>query len=129
MNKLSELDVVLGESLEQANYAAKLVREIEALETKKNLIDIGNAIYALWEVRNRIYSIAPELKPDFVQDFEFNEVIFNQLGEIHAKAQALEAQLNFPEAQKQYALLLSSSKLGHFKRLAESGLYRVTSKS
>lgn len=128
MNKLSELDHVLGESLEHANYAAKLVREINALDTKTNLADLGQAICSLWEIRERIYAIAPELKPDFVQEFQLNESNFNELSEIHDKALTLESEQNFPEAEDLYRQLLSRAKLGHFRRLAESGLYRVANK-
>ena len=128
MNKLSELDHVLGESLENANHAAKLVREINALDTKTNLRDLGQAIGVLWEIRERIYAIAPELKPDFVQEIQLNESKFNELCEVHDKAFTLESEKNFPEAEDLYRQLLSRAKLGHFKRLAESGLYRVANK-
>lgn len=128
MNKLSELDHVLGESLEHANYAAKLVREINALDTKINLADLGQAIGFLWEIRERIYAIAPELKPNFVQEFHLNEPNFNELCEIHDKAFTLESEKNFSEAEDLYRQLLLRAKLGHFRRLAESGLYRVTYK-
>ncbi len=128
MYKLSELDHVLGESLENANYAAKLVREINTLDTKANLADLGQAICFLWEIRERIYAIAPELKPDFVQEFQLNESKFNELCQIHDKANNLEAEQKFSEAKDLYRQLLSRAKLGHFRRLAESGLNRVTNK-
>ncbi len=67
------LDILLGEALGCLNEAAGLVRDIPELEDKPNLSDLGKAIAHAWEVRNRVHTQWPELKPDFVKEYEVDK--------------------------------------------------------
>ena len=129
MNKLRELDIILGEALEHANDSARVIRECSEIDTNENLYHIGYAVNSLWEVREKIYSVCPELKQDFVSEFENNEKRFSELGELHSLANEAEESNNFEEAINLYRQLLKQSIYGYYTRLAEAGLYRVGAKS
>lgn len=126
-NKLQELDIVIGEALEHANDAARLVRlcSESEIDTDENLIRIGHSINNLWEVREKIYEVKPDLKADFVDEFEKNEIRFEELSQIHNEAYKFENSANNAKARDLYSELLEKATFGHFKRLAEAGLYRT----
>jgi len=129
MSKLKELDTILGEALEHANDSARVIRECSEIETDKNLYRVGHAINSLWEIREQIYSANPELKQEFVSEFESDENRFNELGELYSMAHQAEKNNDLEEAANIYKQLLKQSVYGHYKRLAEAGLYRVGIKS
>ena len=129
MRNLNELDLILGEALEMTNDAACLIRASEELETRVNLMDIGHAINRMWDIRDRIYELDPKLKPDFVAENRADKVRFNELQEVYVKATKSEHNGSYTEARSCYEELLDKSKYGHYTRLAEAGLYRVSTKS
>jgi hypothetical protein len=129
MSKLKELDIILGEALEHANDSARVIRECSEIQTKDNLYRVGHAINNLWEIREQIYSVCPELKQEFVSEFESDENRFNELSKLHSMANQAEENNKPNEAISLYKELLQKSVYGHYKRLAEAGLYRVGTKS
>ena len=129
MSKLKELDIVLGEALEHADYSARLIRECDELDTKEHLRKIGHAIIQLWDTRNQIYKLNPELKPELVSEYENDEGRYEKLTQLHTDAYELEQSNDMSSAKKAYEKLLKESNYGHFKRLAEAGLYRAIKES
>lgn len=125
MSRLRELDVILGEALEYANDSARVIRECSEIDTKKNLYRVGHAINSLWEIREQIYAVNPELKQDFVSEFERDENRYDAMSELYSSAWQAEESGQFGEAERLYKELLQQSNYGHFRRLAEAGLYRV----
>jgi len=129
MSQLDEIDKFIGEALENITVAAKLIRTNDELDTDINLLPIGKATYALWEVRNTIYKIQPDLTPDFVNELSENKIQYEELSKTHELACSFEEDGQFKEALTAFEALLLKAKIGHFKRLAEAGLYRVSQKS
>ena len=115
MNKLQELDIVLGEALEQVNDSARLVRACDEIETKTHLRKVGHAMNSLWEIRDEIYKIEPSLKSELLSEYEKDESRCEVLSELHHDAHELESLGNFDGARKKYERLLKESTYGHFK--------------
>ena len=71
-----EIDKLLEESLEKLTKAACEFRELDSSEIDTPLNDIGKAIMSIWDLRDKIFAISPELKPQNVRDFENTEKLF-----------------------------------------------------
>ncbi len=129
MSQLDEIDKFIGEALENIMVAAKLIRANDELDTDINLRPIGKSTCALWEVRDTIYKIQPNLKPEFVNELSENKNRYEALSKTHELARSFEEDGKFGQAETAFKELLLEAKIGHFKRLAEAGLYRVSQKS
>ncbi|AWB66207.1 hypothetical protein C2869_07055 [Saccharobesus litoralis] len=123
--QLEKLDYELGQALEKLGTSAKLVRYIESQGFDFSLRKIGDCSISLWDIREQIYSLAPELKPSFIQEFEADRSRFDTLSKLSRQAKKLENDQKFQEASQVYKKLLAQSEHGHFRRVAEAGLYRV----
>jgi hypothetical protein len=126
MSKLGKLDKIIGEALEQASKAASIIRDIDELDNKVNLRFIGDALVKLSSVRDNIYDLEPSLKLDFIELFEKDEDLYEVLTNIQKEAVNHERKGDIEEARSFYTELLKKSKIGHFTRIAEAGLYRVS---
>ena len=126
---LEQVDLLLGESLELMQKAAKEIKEISSPELTKKLIHIGKATTQLWEVRDQIYKLKPEIKRDFVSEYSHDKERFESLNKIHIKASEAESARKYDEAKKAYTELLEVSNYVYFKLLAEAGLHRVTNRN
>lgn len=73
MATLDSLEYLLAQALDCLDQSAKLVREIEELETKPNLMLLGLAINSAWELREKVHKLRPNLKPSFVSEYEENK--------------------------------------------------------
>jgi len=129
MSQLDEIDKFIGEALENIMVAAKLIRASDELDTDINLRPIGKATCALWEVRDTIYKIQPDLTPDFVNELSENKIRYEELSKTHELARSFEEDGKLGKALIAFEELLFKAEIGHFKRLAEAGLYRVSQKS
>jgi len=127
MSKLEKLDRVIGEALEQLMVAASTVKECNELDESLSLRLIGDATVTLWDFRDIIYSLEPELKPDFVKEFDNNKDSYEKQAELHRIAKGKEARGDKEAAILHYQQLLESATINHFKTLAEAGLYRIGS--
>jgi hypothetical protein len=120
------LDAVIGEALECANEAAAQVRELNFAPLDRHLKSLGHAISSLWEVREALYRAHPEVKRDFVAEFENDELRFNALSALHDRACDAERCGNHTEAAELFKQLHEQSKFGFFKLCAEAGLFRTS---
>lgn len=73
MDKLKHIDLLIGESLECMVEAASELKMVETIDTDKKRMRVGRAICELWEVRDSIYKVRPDLKRDFVREREVNK--------------------------------------------------------
>lgn len=129
MASLEHLDLLLGEALECIVDAAHEVRELALSEpdSEKALLYIGNAVGQLWGIRDEIlYKLKPALKRDFLIEIEQDEKRWEELDEIHSKARTAESSGEIDEAMSLFSELLTTSRFGFFRLLAEAGLYRVS---
>lgn len=126
MASLEHLDLVLGEALERIVEAVQEVRKISIPDEKGAVRDLGMAINMLWGVREALYKIKPELKRDLVREIEQDKPRWEELNDIALKAAFAEENGDIDEATDLLHKLLTSSRFGYFRLLAEAGLYRVS---
>ena len=124
MSTFEHLDLLLGQALECMEEAASEIREISLVKQKEMLKHIGRSIVELWEVRDAIYEIKPDIKRDFAKEYSNDQQRFEDLNSIQRKAAEAERGGDYDEAMNIYKDLLSKSKYGFFQLLAEAGLYR-----
>ncbi len=129
MASLEHLDLLLGEALECIDKAAPEVRELALPESdsRQALQYIGNAVGQLWGIRDELlYKLKPELKRDFVKEMEQDKKRWEELNEINLKARTAESNGEIEKAMSLFKELLTTSRFGYFRLLAEAGLYRVS---
>ena len=125
MASFEHLDLLVGQALECMDGAAGEIRDLSLYNQKELLKKIGLSIYELWEVRNSIYEIKPELKRDFVKEYEQDRARYEELNKLHQQARAAEKAGDALSARNLYQNLMDVSRFGFFRLLAEAGLYRV----
>jgi hypothetical protein len=126
MASLEHLDLLLGQALECVDEAAHEVRELGIPEREEILRYIGSVVGQLWGVREILYKIKPELKRDFVKEIEQNKTRWEELHEIALKAGAAEGNGKINDAMNLFNELLTTSRFGYFRLIAEAGLYRLS---
>ena len=125
MASYEHLDLLLGQALECMDDAADEIRALCIFSQKDLLKHIGDSIAELWEVREAIYEIKPEIKRDFVAEYSNDRQRYEDLQMIHKKATEAEENGDYDTAIRNYEELLLKSKYGFFKLIAEAGLYRT----
>jgi len=126
MASLEHLDLLLGQALECVDEAAHEVRELGIPEREEFLRYIGSVVGQLWGVREILYKIKPELKRDFVKEIEQNKTRWEELHEIALKAGTAEGNGKINDAMNLFNELLTTSRFGYFRLIAEAGLYRLS---
>lgn len=126
MASYEHLDLLLGQALECMDEAAGEIRALSIFNQKEMLKHIGRAIVELWESRDAIYEIRPDIKRDFVTEYSTDKQRYEDLNLIQMEASQAERDCNFELAKIKYEKLLDESGYGFFKLIAESGLYRVS---
>jgi hypothetical protein len=126
MASLGHLDLLLGEALECIVKASSEVRGIDKIGAEEALKHFGKAITELWHVRETIYRLKPELKRDFVREYEEGKVRYEELTELLERASQAEGNSNFKAAMKLYQELRQTSRFGYFRMMAEAALYRLS---
>jgi hypothetical protein len=126
MASLEHLDLLLGEALECIVKASKEVRGIDTVDSEEALRHFGKAITELWHVRETIYSLRPELKRDFVREYENGKLRYEELSELRERAGEAEGNSDLESAKKLYQELRQTSRFGYFRLIAEAALYRLS---
>jgi hypothetical protein len=126
MASFEQLDLLLGEALENMMGAAQEIRALDTQKTKEYLRHIGTATMELWAIREDVYSVRPDIKRDFVTESRSDPPRFEKLSELHQRAGVAEKEGDVVAARALYTELRNSSPYGWFKLLAEAGLYRTS---
>jgi hypothetical protein len=126
MASFEQLDLLLGEALENMMGAAAEIRALNTEYTKEGIKHIGMATLELWQIRDHIYSVRPDIKRDFVAEHERDPQRFEELNDLHISAGTAEERGDIALARTLYNDLLHRSRYGWFKLLAEAGLYRTS---
>ena len=124
MRSYQYLDLLLGQALECIDEAAGEIKALSVISQKEWLKHIGRSIVELWEVRDAIYEIKPDIKRDFVTKYSNDKQRYEDLSLIHKEAANAEDAGDYVSAINLYNELLEKSKFGYFKLIAEAGLYR-----
>ena len=69
MRSYEHLDLLLGQALECIDEASGEIKGLSILKQKDLLKHLGHSIVEIWEVRNAIYEIKPEIRRDFVTEY------------------------------------------------------------
>lgn len=128
MASYEHLDLLLGQALECMDEAAGEIKALSIINQKDMLKHIGRSIVELWEARDAVYELRPDIKRDFVTEYSNDKQRYEDLNLIQRKAAKAEEDGDFESAITIYSELLSKSKYGFFQFLAEAGLYRSISK-
>jgi hypothetical protein len=126
MASFEQLDLLLGEALENMMGAAQEIRALDTQKTKEYLRHIGMATGELWGIREDVYSFRPDITRDFVSESKSDRPRFEELSKLHERAGVAEERGDFVLARTLYTELLGKSHYGWFKLLAEAGLYRTS---
>lgn len=124
MPTFEHIVLLLGQALECMEEAASEIRELSLVKQDEMLKHIGRSIVELWEVRDVIYDIRPDIKRDFAKEYSNDQQRFEDLNVIQRKAAEAERAGDYDLSLNIYNDLLSKSKYGYFQLLAEAGLYR-----
>ena len=127
MKSYEHLDLLLGQALECMDEAAGEIKTLSVINQKEWLKHIGRSIVELWEVRDAIYEIKPEIRRDFVTEYSNDKQRYEDLNLLHREAAKSEDAGDYVSAINHYKKLLEKSKFGFFKLIAEAGLYRSIS--
>ena len=65
-NSLENLDLLLKESTEKLDAAAKMIKDLE-IDRSQNIRKIGESLVNIFEIQLQIYEIRPDLKPDHLE--------------------------------------------------------------
>jgi len=122
MASYEHLDLLLDQALECMDEAAGKIRELSIFNQKDLLKHIGRSIVELWEVRDAISEIKPEIKRDFVTEYSNDKQRYEDLNVLHRKVVTSEDAEDYESAISHYNELLSKSNYGFFKLIAEAGL-------
>jgi hypothetical protein len=129
MSNPKYLDALIGQALECIDEAAREIRELPLEPTNVHVRKIGNAVLELWELRDALYKVHPEIKRDLVVESEMDEARFEALSSLHAEALAAESAGRVREAAATFERLQTDASFGFFKLCAEAGLYRTRNAS
>lgn len=125
MASLEHLDFLLGDALERLVEATDETRGLERIEKKPFIMGIGRIVSELWALREQLYKIDPEIKRDFVVEYEKDKVRFERLNKLYRDAFKQEKNGNVKLANDLYNKLYSISQSGYFRLIAEAGLFRM----
>jgi hypothetical protein len=125
MASFEQLDLLLGEALENMMGAAQEIRALDTEKTKEYLRHIGMATGELWAIREDIRSFRPDITREFETESRSDPPRYEKLSELHQRAGVAEEQGDFVLARALYNELLNTGHYGWFRLLAEAGLYRT----
>jgi hypothetical protein len=126
MASFEQLDLLLGEALENMLGAAQEIRALGTPKEKDYIRHIGMVTTELWAIREDVYSVRPDIKRDFVAEHERDPQRFEELNDLHIRARIAEGEGDIDSARTRYIELLHRSQYGWFTLLAEAGLYRMS---
>ena len=124
MTSLEHIDLLLGEAIERILEASDGIKENKKLDSREHLKRIGRVVAEIWVTREEIYKIRPDLKRDFLVEYEKDQKRFEKLNEIFKSAKQLEKEVKTERAINLFKDLYETSRFGYFRLLAEAGLYR-----
>ena len=75
----SHIDELLIEALEKISQAHEEFKQLpESAIESKNRTYLGRAIISIWDFRNKVFEVQPDLKPQFLLDIEEAELKFEK---------------------------------------------------
>jgi hypothetical protein len=125
---LESLEGLLAEAAQCLNDAAGELRALPQVELDRNLRRIGTAINAVWDFRDELHRLRPDLRPNFVVEGDTDHERYVRLSERAKEAHQLEAAGELDRAAEAFSALRVAARRGYFSIEAEAGLFRLTEK-
>jgi hypothetical protein len=122
---LESLEGLLAEAAQCLNDAAGELRELPQIDLDRNLRRIGTAMNAVWDFRDELHKLRPDLRPTFVVENDADPERYAQLAERSEEAHRLEEAGDVVRAAEAFSALRAAAKRGYFSMEAEAGLYRL----
>jgi hypothetical protein len=122
---LESLEGLLAEAAQCLNDAAGELRELPQVDLNRNLRRIGTAMSAVWDFRDELHKLRPDLRPNFVIESDADHERYSQLSERSKEAHRLEEAGDLAGAAKAFTALRAAAKRGYFSMEAEAGLFRL----
>jgi hypothetical protein len=122
---LESLEGLLAEAAQCLNDAAGELRELPEVDLNRNLRRIGTAMNAVWDFRDELHKLRPELRPNFVVESDADPERYSQLSERSKEAHRLEEAGDLAGAAQAFIALRAAAKRGYFSMEAEAGLFRL----
>jgi hypothetical protein len=123
---LESLEGLLAEAAQCLNDAAGELRELPQVNLDRNLRRIGAAMNEVWDIRDELHKLRPDLKPIFVVESETDHERYAQLSERTEEAHRLEEAGDLAQAAEAFrALRKAAAGRGYFSIEAEAGLFRL----
>ena len=127
MASYEQFDLLLGEVLECITEAECEIKELSIPFKENALRQIEKSICELWEARDALYQMKPNLRRDFIEDCSDDKQGYEDLSRILYEAAKAEKVGDSLSAAKHFQELLQVSQYGFFRLLAEAGLCRLSS--
>jgi hypothetical protein len=127
MNNFREIEDLLLIAVRSLSSIPPLMKDLDDLGTSENRKIIGTAINNLMEIQEKVYELAPLLRPKHRELYDKDEATYEQLVELATKSFQYEGSGDFIDAATCFKELLEKSDIDYFQQIAQAGLYRTTS--
>jgi len=122
---LDSLEGLLAEAAQCLDNAAGELRALPQVDLDRNLRRIGTAMNAVWDFRDELHKLRPDLRPIFVVESDTDHERYAQLSERSKEAHQLEEAGELARAAEAFSALRAAAKRGYFSMEAEAGLFRL----
>ena len=122
---LESLEGLLAEAAQCLNDAAGELRALPQVDLDRNLRRIGTAMNAVWDFRDELHKLRPDLRPNFVVESDTDHERYSRLSERSKEAHRLEETGELARAAEAFSALRAAAKRGYFAMEAEAGLFRL----
>jgi hypothetical protein len=122
---LESLEGLLAEAAQCLNDAAGELRALPQVDLDRNLRRIGTAMNAVWDFRDELHKLRPDLRPNFVVESDTDHERYVKLSERSKEAHQLEEAGELARAAEAFSALRAAAKRGYFSMEAEAGLFRL----
>lgn len=124
--ELKSLNELLAAAARILDIAASEIRDIPLEPADENISKIGQISSLIFELERQIYTIAPELEPDFLkQPSPFPPGTNRRFGEIIIRATELCHKYKYQDAIDLYESYISECPPDFFIDLAEGEIHRI----
>jgi len=123
MASLASIEKILADASSLLDQAAIEIRDAPLDPAHANILHVSNALSEIFEIRQLIYALAPELMPDNLKG-PYSDADKALAGAVR-RARALEAASAIPAAIAVLELFLANEPSSHHRHIARSEIARL----
>ena len=117
---LKQLDDLLASACGILSQASSLQKALKVPPEREVLKSLGDALMRIWDAREHIFLLRPDLKPEFMQASEDNPEAYRQFLPVSLAARRLEQEGNIAGAVATYEAYIQATPQHYFRQLAEA---------